>query len=427
MNLNDKNIDQIFRDAAQNSDAPRYDHSYWKEMSSVLNDQDKRKRGFILWSVAGSIIALFLVSTLFITNNNKSETQLAKNDQTFTQTNEWADEGVQTDKDISQQSTATKSEVKTASNVVSNNLGALENKSNIAKGSSISEKEVLASNKELQSVANNYSVENIKENQLNNSKMNQLKKGSIESEVSPVALNSTKNTPELNDIAVIQELPPKTIAMQRLEASNELLPIQLFKDSPIHFYAKLSAGLMENYETSRPFQSGIFDLSLNLEYSKEQVLFRTGVGFQATSNADLVVSERAKVYGFGITTHQNNLSYQSLYDIYVPLELGYKLNNTSLGFGAQVNYMLRTTMNYESLENKVVVDEYKIKGFAEGLNAITAQGYVWLEQKLTDRISAGVKVGTNLNSRIKEGKYFNESATTNPLYGQLTLRYNITK
>jgi hypothetical protein len=168
-------------------------------------------------------------------------------------------------------------------------------------------------------------------------------------------------------------------------------------------------------------------LSLNLEYQKEQVLIRSGIGFQATSNADLVVSERAKVYGFGITTHQNNLSYQSLYDLYIPIELGYTLNNTSFGFGAQVNYLLGTTMNYESLENKVIVDEYKIKGFSEGLNTLTAQGYVWLEQKLTDRFAAGVKVGTNLNSRIKEGKYFNESATTNPLYGQLTLRYNIIK
>ena len=79
MNLNDKNIDQVFRDAAQNSDAPRYDHSYWKEVNSILNNEDKRKRGFILWSVAGSIIAALLVSSLFIVNDKEADLLVADN------------------------------------------------------------------------------------------------------------------------------------------------------------------------------------------------------------------------------------------------------------------------------------------------------------------------------------------------------------
>ena len=231
----------------------------------------------------------------------------------------------------------------------------------------------------------------------------------------------------MNENIATETLLPRVVKLEQSEVSGELVPFQLPMNNSINYYAKLSTGLMENYETSRPFQSGVFDLSLNIEYEKEQVLFRTGLGIQATSNADLVVSERAKVYGFGLTTHQNNLSYQSLYDIYIPVELGYSLNNTSFGFGMQMNYMLTTTMNYQSLENNIIVDEAKLKGFQEGLNALTAQGYIWLEQKLNDRFSAGVKVGTNLSSRIKEGRYFNESATTNPLYGQITLRYNLNK
>jgi hypothetical protein len=427
MNLNDKNIDQLFRDAAQNSDGPRYDHSYWKEMSSVLSDQDKRKRGVILWSVAGSIVSVLLVSALFLTNNKNSDSLLVNNESLFTSSTQNTIKDKSFDKTIPSENSSIKAEAQKLGTDKINKIESKDNKSSrsissaiLEKGSNTSRKKSLDSSTDI-TANNGYAVNLDSQNPKTN------RGNSVDEEDLLLEKNSIEINTESNDDLSIQALLLRKVSMQKLDVKNGLVPFKLLKDSPINFYTKLSAGLMENYETSRPFQSGVFDLSLNVEYVKNQVLFRTGVGFQATSNADLVVSERAKVYGFGITTHQNNLSYQSLYDIYIPLELGYSLNNTSFGFGAQINYMLGTTMNHESLENKVVVDENKLKGFSDGLNSLTAQGYIWLEQKISNRFAAGVKVGTNLNSRIKEGKYFNESATTNPLYGQLTLRFNLNK
>jgi hypothetical protein len=424
MNLNDKNIDQVFRDAAQNSDAPRYDHSYWKEVNSMLNSEDKRKRGFILWSIAGSIIALLLVSTLFIVNEKGSDILVADKNDTSIDGSRVDYKKEAFEKEFTQNHTSNgliaskepnkiKGDInKSISTNINNNVKKVERFANTTKPNE--SENTLTSNKE----------DLLKSDSRNSSS---TENNSIESNISSNNSIGVENNSDLNEDRSVGTLLPRVVNLEQSEISRELLPFKLPKVNSITFYAKLSAGLMENYETSRPFQSGVFDLSLNIEYEKEQVLFRTGLGVQATSNADIVVSERAKVYGFGITTHQNNLSYQSLYDIYIPVELGYTLNNTSFGFGTQLNYLLTTTMNYQSLENKVVTDEYKIKGFDEGLNAITAQGYVWLEQKLTDRFVVGIKVGTNLNSRIKEGRYFNESATTNPLYGQITLRYNLNK
>lgn len=411
MNLNDKNIDQVFRDAAQNSDAPRYDHSYWKEMNSILNEEDKRKRGFILWSVAGSVIAAMLVFTLFITNKDNSDTLIVDNSNKAKKSIHNNDHQNKLDENSTVANQTVKNGNDTEhSNIENNNIqgenqsvsSAKTEENSITTPSAKDNETILASRQQSHTeFKSNKSDHVITENRNNLSDNNKKEVNSIES------------------------LALKVVRIEQTEPNKELIPLRLQNDKALRFYAKLSAGLMENYETSRPFQSGLFDLSLNLEYSKEQVLFRTGLGVQATSNADLVISERAKVYGFGITTHQNNLSYQSLYDIYIPVEIGYSLNNTSFGFGGQFNYMFGTTMNYESLENNVVVSNDKLKGFSEGLNTFTAQGYVWLEQKLTNRFSAGVKVGTNLNSRINEGRYFNESSTTNPLYGQLTLRFNL--
>lgn len=426
MNLNDKNIDQIFRDAAQNSSAPRYDHSYWNEMNSILNDQNKRKRRVILWSVSGTFITVLLVSALFILNNKPTESQFVKNTSLSTDNENVAVQNSVKDISIAEKtSTADYKKKKVDLKKIKTSESKIDQRISSGASNDLLKNHLVEKTKSQKSLKNYSSEKRV--DVLNKIDEASVQMNSMDDQNTTMKNSLTEIDGTENEKTSNVDLSPRIVSMQNLKAEKELVPFTLLNESPFNYYAKLSAGLMENYETSRPFQSGVFDLSLNIEYQKEHVLFRTGIGFQATSNADLVVSERAKVYGFGITTHQNNLSYQSLYDIYVPIELGYTLNNTSFGFGAQVSYLLRTTMNYESLENKVIVEEYRIKGFSEGLNTLTAQGYVWLEQKLTDRFAAGVKVGTNLNSRIKEGKYFNESATTNPLYGQLTLRYNINK
>ncbi|PHR48098.1 MAG: hypothetical protein COA32_06115 [Fluviicola sp.] len=422
MNLNDKNIDQLFRDAAQNSDAPRYDHSYWNEVNSMLNNEDKRKRGFLLWSIGGSVIVALLVSTLFVVNNQNSDVQLADGS---------SDKSINSGLSISEKNKtvqAGKSQINIdKTNTTNNNISEYPTplaETNTLIDSGNNTPSTSKTNKGLMDKGS-IKTENTKQLPLND---RAERNGDTKENPASDAIKKENTTKSgLDENYIVESLSPKIVYLSSPEISKELLPFKLQNNKLLKVYTKLSAGLMENYETSRPFQSSLFDLSLNLEFDKDQVLFRTGLGLQATSGADLVVSQRAKVFGFGLTTYQNNLSYQSLYDLYIPIEVGYSLNNTSFGFGTQLNYLLNTTMNYESLENNNVVEKDKFKGFKEGLNSFTAQGYIWLEQKISNRFVAGIKIGTSLNSRINEGRYFNESATTNPLYGQLTLRYNLTK
>ena len=84
-------------------------------------------------------------------------------------------------------------------------------------------------------------------------------------------------------------------------------------------------------------------------------------------------------------------------------------------------------MTYISLLRSDLVKTENIQGYSNGLNKISGQGYLWLTHQLSPRFSAGVKIGTNFTNRIKEGDYFNESATTNPVFGQVSLQYNIFK
>jgi hypothetical protein len=184
---------------------------------------------------------------------------------------------------------------------------------------------------------------------------------------------------------------------------------------------------MENYKTSRPFESGLFNLAFKAFYNKSNLILSSGLGLQVSTNSDLVVSQRAKFYGFGVVNYQTDLSYQNMYDIYIPVEIGYKHGKTSFGMGLQANYLINTTMLMQKYEDLELISSENISGFSNGLNKFSTQGYVWMSHQIGDHFSAGFKLGTSFSNRIKEGDYFNESATTNPVFGQVSLRYNIFK
>src|SRR5690554_225537 len=75
MSLEDKNIDQMFSDAAHSQKAPQYDPAYWAEMNAMLNARDAKKRGFLFWAFGGTIVFAGLFLSLFIFNMDLSKTQ----------------------------------------------------------------------------------------------------------------------------------------------------------------------------------------------------------------------------------------------------------------------------------------------------------------------------------------------------------------
>ncbi|MDX1652347.1 MAG: hypothetical protein R3277_07640 [Brumimicrobium sp.] len=441
MKLTDKNIDQLFRDAAQNEKAPGYSSSYWNEMNSMLNERDKSRRIYAYRVAAGTLLFAFLVGILFMINNgydmpNKNLKIAGAEDSVKSLA---AKSGNSADR-INQKSNnipveAEKNFTEFENEHISERRLSFDRKS----GLKTENKELAGSSeKEYAQFSNRKSIAPSKTENLNTQViMPEKKERILNSEINPSSGSDLKSSDnlltseqkkEISDLNISEvtdfSLQPLLLNFNTLDTEGLVDFKEVVKEKNLLLYAKFSAGLMENYETSRPFQSGLFDLSASVEWKKNQLSLRSGLGFQMSTNADLVVSQRAKVYGFGVTNYQTNLSYQTLYDLYIPAEFGYIHGTTSFGVGAQINYLLGTKMNYETYENKELTQTSTYNGHKEGLNPFTTQGYVWAEEKITPRISAGIKIGTHLSSRIKEGKYFNESSTTNPLFGQLSLRYN---
>lgn len=453
MSIDNNNIDQMFSDAAHSQKAPQYDSAYWAEMNAMLNAKDAKKRGFILWAFGGSALFAALFLSLFILNMdfNKPQERYAKTalssdlttDQTSTGTD--VEQTTETDKENLEQTVYAADEVtannKTDIHHTSTTVGSPVEKQNEVRvtenntktsNSTVTRTATKSSSRDATktniSVNKNSNVPNKSEHGLvsqnENSNLNKEVRNSEELTDFTTDSKSNKSTAETNDIVSlpydqtnsIEQNDPGSVFNSRLKYKPK---------ARLSIYAKVSGGLMENYKTSRPYESGLVDLSLNFEMNFNGVVLRSGVGAQHTSKADLILSQRAKVYGFGVTRHQNDLSYQSLFDLYIPLELGYRVNGTSFGIGVQGNYLLTTGMDLNLYENHNLVGTEKYFGSTNGLNKFSTQGYVWMEHQFTSLFSLGAKVGTNISGRIKDDSYFNQSSTTNPIYGQLTLRFNI--
>ena len=72
MSEENKNIDQLFSDAAHSESAPQYDSAYWAEMNAMLNTRAAKKRVFLFWALGGSAAFAVLLLSLFTLNMDGS-------------------------------------------------------------------------------------------------------------------------------------------------------------------------------------------------------------------------------------------------------------------------------------------------------------------------------------------------------------------
>jgi len=447
MSEENKNIDQLFSDAAHSESAPQYDSAYWAEMNAMLNTRAAKKRVFLFWALGGSAAFAVLLLSLFTLNmdgSSEKERYVSEEIDLNIENINLSDSRIlvteKVDK-INQTNQSATNEIKNAELPLanSNNSTRSQNNNKIGSQNSIGKNRNDSRRNENQRIDNSFKNNNTKvavhEGNKSNSRITSKQVNlnqetaikDIDKSISKNLNAKNLNTKKGNEFILTLPFTATYTLTQNTKKDITLSTFEMKERPKYSLYTKMSGGLMENYKTSRPYESGLFDLSLNLEIDMNNVLFRTGLGTQLTSNADLIVSQRKEINDVIVIKLQKDLSYQSLIDIYIPVELGYQLNNTSFGVGAQVNYLLTTSMDLNNYENKLLVNTEKQYGNRDGLDSFSTQGYLWIEQRFSPIISLGFKTGTNISGRIKDGAYFNESATTNPIYGQLSLKVNLIK
>ena len=434
MNLNDKNIDQLFRKGAENMEAPEYNDAYWDEMSQIIDADAKSRKKLMVWIFSGTLGAALVLLLLFLNTpqNNKSNSTIASTDKNSDE------QQVEQSTSIQNQAQQSIEQLKNLDKSTQKNSSELKKQNNtlpIFKDRPISTSTSENSPKTSVKSGNLNSLSKTN-NELTSNSANESKNKSYKADDSHLQQKPTLSTTPSGDnentsdefITDVNMLPIKLITFETNDkVSSDLISLKnLMNRWRVSYHAEAAFGVSESYQnnTKSPWRYSLTGM-VRFEYS--QLVINTGVGVQVESPANLQVTERAKVYGFGLKSYENILNYKSFTQLFIPLEIGYKSNNSTFGLGGQFHAIVGTKMSFTSKVNNVITAQNDFKNHLAGLNRYSGNFYLWIDQQLTDKISAGVRVGSAVGTRIADSHYFNKITNEQPIFGQLTLKYQLFK
>lgn len=385
MNLEDKHIDDLFRNAANQSSAPKYHSSYWKEMEGLLNDSKNRRKGLLFWSSIGGVMMIGLVSALLLSIS--SETKYNKVDLAF-------------ELELLDLSNLSPLNLSTAYEYeLSGNAGLISNKV-------IASKETIITKKGESHENNTSFVIEALENQ---NKLLLEDNKSIKVEGLPlIPINLGFNTEGLGS----------------KNASQHIQSTSFNSTNPFTTSIELGGGVSQAYDNNKRHPN-LFNVSLKLDYKLNNFLFSTGLGVMVEQNTGITVSERAQVYGFGITNFEHSLNYKTLVDIAIPVQAAYQSGKNSFGLGAQLRYLANSSMRFESKQNGETMMADNLSGISTGLNPLNVDAFGFYERSLSNKLSLGLRITQQLTSRIASDKYFSNLDRTKTLNGQFYIKYSI--
>jgi hypothetical protein len=430
MNLNDNNIDKLFKDAANDAQSPDFNESYWTEMQAVLAQKKKAKKDYLLgviWMFF-AISSFATVSALLLYNPMPKQTNqsvLAENrvqqDKTKLQTTPTE----KTDSDIAKAENISINELKESKAVIENenqrNLSLPKNNKELKQAATSLEELESKGDQAIAKKENNHSQPKSRGGKIEeeNRALNSIHKESLHD-------NSSSDT-SLDGINIINtNLTPKLVKIdQNLFDHSESIYNMPRRISAEHgFHLDLGLSFAEPYQGNTS-SSNRFSLAGMYSLDYNNIIMRTGIGFTIERSSNLSVREESVIYSYSSTKYENILDYKVFTEVYVPFEFGYRFNNTTFGAGGQFNVLLGTRMSHIEKINNEVVSNRTLNNRTEGLNPLTGGAYIWIQQHLNARLMAGVRIGRNIGSRIAENEYLNNVSRPTPVFGQIYISYQL--
>lgn len=380
MNWSDEDIDNLFQDAAKQQEIP-FREEFWTEMEALLPQQKKKSRA-IYW-LAGAFVGIIgLSSLLFIQEDSLENKHLSTGRENL--------------------------QIKTLELHASKVNPALLTETNSSSN--------LVENLNQQYSFNGKGVETPTYN------LNQDK----EQERTPEY--RTTEIPTLTQKEFIQTDVLTLKTLETIDGINTELTLLAGVRPPLNrkkpsFFTQVDAGMnriSSESETGNPWSPS---LAISLGYEKRFNNFSLGLAtrFSALTTNNLQLSREAKVYHFSSTMHVLEMQYKQLYQIELPLSVGYTIGKHSLSAGVSPSYLLSSRMSYNHFEDNQLTEQGNIYGQRLGLRSFNVSFQANYSIELMKNFHAGVQVSSMVLNPIQQNT-FNSFSKTNPLNVQFTLR-----
>lgn len=380
------NIDELFKESARNTSAPEYRSSYWKEMESLLAEENSKKKGFIFSAISGTAAIIGIIA--FIVSHKNHDVKYLPNDVNLAFSEVNYNNEVVTPIYMETNSSETNQQ-----RILSNRTSSIQT-----------------------------------ENQINSTALF-IENTAIEPFISEDFQDTHYSSFEDLPVISLTEMPINDFGTilgglnDNAMFNSDFVSTSRKISSKVDAFAGLGMGQTHNGNgLSRSVSAGV-----RMHYNFNKIRLTTGLGIQHEASPGVDLQQRSQVYSFGVTNFEHNLIYRSFTDLLVPVEFAFNHNQHAFGLGVQARLLLTTRMSFESKENGSLQQQESLNGRTDGLNTLDADIYAFYSRDLTDKLSLGLRIGHQISGRIGDHNYFSSSSKNNTLHGQVMISYQLGK
>lgn len=395
MNTEDKDIDRIFREAANEMSVP-FHESYWDEIEALLPTNPTRKRGVWFWSVAASLAIILTVLgwNQFANKSNSEEikyasTRLEKKDHTQSKSLEKASQRSNQQKEKNQNLNGKKS----TENFISKSLLSTH---------------TYSQNKDALKRTNSSVIESQKIKLLNENRDELTHNDRAKEQVNNLNLN------KLNKLEQIETV---------LAQQTSVLPN--FKKSKNTIYVEAFGGVAQALTQSEPASPSLtYGIGAGISHKINSFALRAGINLRALNTNNTEIKRNSKVYSFSSVQFQQNLNYGQMYYADIPLEIAYTKEKQSFYIGVSPSVLLTSRLKFETRQDEALTDKGAAWNQSLGLNRFHLNAVLGYELELQKHWSAGARISNALLHPLKK-EVFSAEKQAFPFQVNLSLKYTL--
>ncbi|MES2589479.1 MAG: hypothetical protein V4622_10915 [Bacteroidota bacterium] len=430
MSWSDKDIDNLFREAASNGKKPVYHDSYFDEIANLL--PQKKGRNYFYWTFF-AVISVFTVGSILFVFNKDIKSQIPKATSRNFDSDSQSETKIVT---LISENIVVKNKFnynqKEFSDKVKSYKLALEDE--ISTGTAYKSEELDLKNEELRVKSEELKVEhNIFEDEVSgiqsSIKGEQIESLNLEQKINQN--NSMNESREEKTFFEINTLNYYSLSNPVFNSDLEksILALNLPSRKKKHFLvADLGLGFSESFVNSGGTSSKIvqtYALGLAYKYRLNNYAFEIGFNFMNYKPTGLQSNRESKVYGFEVERYRQEINYKLISTLELPLMISRRIKNQTLSIGIAPSLTLGSIVDFKKTKNDIDLSDERIYGNKTGLTDFGLKPQVYYTLNLKNNFEFGAKISTNVLNSLNETKF--EGKLNNlPIQTQITLRKTIT-
>jgi hypothetical protein len=407
MNWEDKDIDDLFREAADSAQF-EYNDAYFEAIDAQLPLRKRRA----LWIWFSVLIVALTAGGLWIF----TETTLPVDEKQISKTNK---ENL-TESQVSAKETSAANEQAENDREADSGFGDTERmepprikQEGIMKSVIISQ-----SNQEELVVLTDEEIR-LEDNRVED---NRFEENSIVSEEVTV-INDDPISSSVNEAEITQvELGEEVI----INASHDLAILSPGLKPRNSIFIEAAAGLGQSY--IRSVENGAnrmanYSLLVGYSYQRGTWSYRAGAGLNHKTFNNLNIADRSEIYGFGLTTYENSYSFSSLTSAQLNFGVNYQIRKHQIGLGLNLQIPVSPRITFSEYQN----GELAASGSAfvdRSFFRTTIEPELSYTFSLNKCFDLGMKIHAPILNPINSDRITGERAAL-PINGQVLLKWNL--